>query len=193
LVGANEQTRRLFVAVPLPQRSIPFAVSAQGLLPLSSGLRLVPREQLHCTVAFIGQADSKKTEAAKCAVEDIPADSGGDALINGFVFLPGLRKARVVALRVEDDSGVLGLLFEEVMGRLEAAGVMRREKRPFRAHVTVARLKGTGMVQPTFDCGREAFGVESVCLYESELSRSGAVHKLLVQKDLQRAHGPKRA
>jgi 2'-5' RNA ligase len=163
VVGANERTRRLFVAVPLPQSSIPFAVVAQELLPRARGLRLVPREQMHCTIAFIGQAGSQKTEAAMDAVNRVPADSGGD------------------------------VLFEEVMRGFEAAGVMRREKRPFRAHATLARLKAQGMMQPTSDCGRAVFGVESVCLYESQLSRSGAVYKVLAQKDLQRACGPKRA
>jgi 2'-5' RNA ligase len=193
MVTADEQTRRLFVAVPLPQVLVRFAMLAQGLLPRSGGLRLLDREQLHCTLAFIGQADSRMTEAAKAVVSGIPADSGGEAAIDGFLFLPDARRARVAALRIDDRRAVLARLFEKVMEGLEGAGVTARETRPFRAHVTIARLKVPGPVQPTSDCGRTVFGVESVCLYESELRRDGAVHTVLVRKDLQRAQGLEKA
>jgi hypothetical protein len=46
-----------------------------------------------------------------------------------------------------------------------------------------------GLVQPTSDCGRAVFEVESVCLYDSELRREEAAHTVLVRMDLQRAYG----
>jgi hypothetical protein len=45
------------------------------------------------------------------------------------------------------------------------------------------------LVQPTSDCGRAVFEVESVCLYDSELRCEGGVHTVLVRRDLQRAYG----
>jgi RNA 2',3'-cyclic 3'-phosphodiesterase len=186
---ADERTARLFVAVPLPESVLPFVVRAQGLLPHTGGLRLVERAQLHCTLAFIGRVDSRMLEAARQVVSGVAGSSGGEAVLEGFLFLPSPRRARVVALGIDDDQGVFGRLFETVMSGLETSGVMQREKRPFRPHVTVARLRVPGLVQPTSDCGRAGFGVESLCLYESELRRQGAVHTLLVRSDLQRAHG----
>jgi 2'-5' RNA ligase len=62
---------------------------------------------------------------------------------------------------------------------LEGAGVMCREKRPFRAHVTVARLRVPGAVQPMAESGQARFAVESVCLYRSEVKREGAVYTVV--------------
>jgi 2'-5' RNA ligase len=191
--AADEQTSRLFVAVPLPPDVLPFAVSAQRLLPQARGIRLVDRAQLHCTLAFIGQADSRQLAMAMEVVAGLPSDCGGQAALEGFLWLPSPRRARVVVLAIHDDRGVLARLCEMVMRGLEDAGVMQREKRPFRAHVTIARLGVPGPVQPTSDCGGAVFGVESVCLYESELRREGAVHTVLVRRDLQGAYGPEKA
>lgn len=186
--GEGGGRRRLFVAVPLPEGVVPFALRAQGLLPKHPGLRLLGRDQLHFTLAFIGDADERKTAAAKGVVEGVPVRSGGEALIDGFLLLPTARRVRVVALNVQDDSGVFGGLFSFVMDGLEAAGVMQREKRPFHAHLTVARVKNWGTVQPTSDCGKTRFTVESVCLYESELSREGAKYTVLARKALTRTN-----
>ncbi len=91
------------------------------------------------------------------------------------------RHRRLVALGIADPDGVFDALFETVMSGLEEADVMQREKRPFRPHLTVARLRKPGAVQPRSETGRTWFAVESVCLYESRLSREGAVYSVLAQ------------
>ena len=72
-------------------------------------------------------------------------------------------------------------LFETVMGGLEAAGVMTREKRPFRPHLTIARLRMPSPVQPRYESGRASYAIESVCLYRSELSREGARYSVVAR------------
>ena len=168
--------QRLFVAVPLPVGLLGFVGSAQELLPRVPGLRLMREDQLHVTLAFIGEVGLQKAAAARAAVEAVPAELGGEAVIERFLMLPSAGRARVVALELSDADSVFGVLFETVMGGLERAGVMQREKRPFRAHLTVARLRDPGKVQPRSESGRARFAVESVCLYESELKREGAVY-----------------
>jgi hypothetical protein len=63
----------------------------------------------------------------------------------------------------------------------------------YRTHVTQAGFMVPGPVQPMSDCAQAAFGVESVCLYESELCREGAAHNVLERRNLQRAYGQLRA
>jgi 2'-5' RNA ligase len=178
---ASGARQRLFVAVPLPEALFGFVEKAQGLLPRFPGLRLAHREQFHVTLAFIGEVAAPEAEAARAAVESVPPSMGGEGLMRGFLFLPSAKKARVVALDIADSAGSFGRLFEEVMVGLESAGVMQREKRPFRPHLTVARLRTPGPVQPRSESGEALFAIESVCLYESELRREGAAYTVLAR------------
>jgi 2'-5' RNA ligase len=175
----GEERQRLFVAVPLPHELLGFVRAAQALLPVTPGLRLLRQDQLHLTLAFIGEVDRDKAAAAQAVVESLPADGGGEGLIRRFLPLPSAVRARVVALEVGDDGGVFANLFAQVMGGLEATGVMQREKRPFRPHLTIARLRSPGPVRPRSESGEARFAVESVCLYKSELKREGAAYTVL--------------
>lgn len=172
------------MAVPLPLDLLGFVSAAQEALPRSPGIRLLGPEQLHVTLAFIGEVDEGKAAAAQAVVESVPRDMGGQVVVGGFLCFPTAKKARVVALHIADEAGLLAGLYERVMGGLEGAGVMRREKRPFRAHVTVARLRVPGPVQPMAESGQARFVVESVCLYRSELKREGAVYTVVASAAL---------
>lgn len=182
-------TRRLFVAVPLPGSALPFVLEAQRALPRAQDMRLLKPEQLHFTLAFIGEVDEERTTAARAVVEGLPRDSGGEAWLDGTLLLPNAKRARVIALRVVDEAAVFSRLFGLVMGGLEANGVTTREKRPFRAHLTIARMRRPGLLGLTHDCGRSRFGVESVCLYESKLRRDGAEYTVVARTELKMAEG----
>jgi 2'-5' RNA ligase len=179
--GVEEDRQRLFIAVPLPDRLQGFVGGAQQLLPSLAGLRLLRAGQLHVTLAFIGEVDSDKAAAARTVVESVPEGMGGEGLIRRFLLLPSVNKTRVVTLEVTDGEGVFARLFARIMGGLETAGVMEREKRPFRPHLTVARLRVPGPVQPRSESGQARFAVESVCLYKSELKREGAAYTVLAR------------
>jgi 2'-5' RNA ligase len=179
--GERGTLQRLFVAVPLPRGLLGFVQETQSLLPSLPGLRLMKEEQLHVTLAFIGGVDEARAAAARAVVEAVPANLGGEGVIERFFLIPSAKKTRVVALDIADGDGVFGGLFELVMGGLEAAGVMEREKRPFRPHLTIARLRDPRPVLPKSESGRARFAVESVCLYESKLRREGAVYTVCAQ------------
>jgi len=184
LRAVTEGSQRLFVAVPLPRGLLGFVSGCQDLLPKLPGLRLMNEQQFHVTLAFIGEVGTEATAAARGVVGAVPGDLGGVGRIERFLFIPSARKARVVALDISDDAGTFARLFEVVMGGLESTGVMRREKRPFRPHLTIARLRYPGPVQPRSESGQAQFAVESVCLYKSELKRGGAVYTVLERTPL---------
>ena len=193
-LGASAEAsarRRLFVGVPLPVGLLAFVERSQAALPREGGLKLLRPDQLHVTLAFIGEVDGAKAAAAFAVVDSLPASSGGAAEITGFLMLPSPRKARVAALALDDHDGVFAALFERVMGGLEAAGVMTREGRPFRPHLTIARLKTPGPVQPRSESGRAQYAIESVCLYSSELSREGARYAVLTRAVFDQTSGRK--
>jgi 2'-5' RNA ligase len=191
--GAGDERRRLFVAVPLPGELGPLVRRAQESLPAVPGLRLLKPEQWHVTLAFIGEVDAERAAIARSVVESVPGDLGGEALVGRFLLLPSPSRARVVTLELADGQGVFAGLFETVMGGLEAGGVMKREKRPFRPHLTVARLRTPGAVRPRYESEQARFAVQSVCLYQSELRREGAVYTVVCRRTFERGDAEERA
>ena len=184
---ANPATERLFIGVPLPEATSALVRAAQEALSTVRGLRLVRPEQVHVTLAFIGEAAPQAREAARRAVASIPRQAGGLTVLGGYVLLPSARRPRVVALGVDDPAGVLAGLFELVMGELEREQVMRREKRPFLAHATIARLRVPTEIGLKSECGQVPFPVESVRLYRSELRQEGALYTVVEERTLQSA------
>jgi 2'-5' RNA ligase len=177
-----DKGQRLFVGVPLPVELQDLVRRAQAALPDIRGLRLLKPEQWHVTLAFIGEVGPEKAAIARKVVDNVPMDMGGEAVISGFLMLPSPSRARVVTLEVIDEQLVFKALFEEVMGGLEAGGVMKREKRPFRPHLTIARLRTPGAVRPRYESERAPFAVQSVCLYQSELRREGAEYTVVCRR-----------
>ena len=184
--GVDGVRQRLFVAVPLPEGLLPSVQQAQASLPHISGLRILGREQLHVTLAFIGEVDEEKARAACAVVAAVPTDLGGEGVLDGFLLLPSPGRARVVTLAVRDEEGAFARLFEHVMSGLERNGVMQREKRPFRAHLTIARLRAPAALRPKYECEEAPYPLESVCLYRSELKREGARYTVLERTRLER-------
>ncbi len=191
--GAGDERQRLFVAVPLPGELGALVRRAQESLPAVPGLRLLKPEQWHVTLAFIGEVDAERAAIARSVVESVPGDLGGEALVGRFLLLPSPSRARVVTLELADEQGVFAGLFETVMGGLEAGGVMKREKRPFRPHLTVARLRTPGAVRPRYESEQARFAVQSVCLYQSELRREGAVYTVVCRRTFERGDAEERA
>lgn len=185
--SGNPETERLFIGVPLPEAALALVRAAQEALPADRGLRSVRPEQVHVTLAFMGDVGPGPREAARRVVASIPQEAGGHTVLGGYVLLPSARRPRVVALGVDDPAGVFAGLFELVMAELEQEQVMQREKRPFLAHATIARLRVPIKLGLKSECGRAPFPVESVRLYRSELRREGAVYTVVEERTLQSA------
>jgi 2'-5' RNA ligase len=173
---------RLFIGVPLPEGLKGFVREAQAVLPRVGALRLLPEEQWHVTIAFLGEVDRATGLVARRILEAVRSGMGGGAWLGGFLMLPSQTNARVVALEIDDDKGAFADLYEVIMTSLETAEVMEREKRPFRPHLTVARMKTPGRVRPRSEVDRVRYAVESVCLYKSELRREGATYTVLARR-----------
>ena len=183
--GPSAEVMRIFVGVPLPEDLLPMVERVQDKVRDIPGIRLMRAEQLHVTLAFIGEVGADKMRAAAQVVQEIPPALGGVVPLGGIVALPSASRARVVAIELDDSARVMQRLFEMVMSALESRGVMQREKRPFRAHLTIARLRAPAAVQPKYQCEPVGFEVSSVCLYRSQLLRSGAVYTVVKRQTLE--------
>lgn len=180
-------TARLFVAVDLPdtvRRSL--ATWAGEVAGSSDDLRLVAPEGLHLTVIFLGDQPLVRVaeiDAAMSAAADGPVPLGlGDPLW----LAP--RRPHVLTVAVDDPAGALAALHRGVENALVGAGLHTRERRAFRPHVTVARVRRGAHVDapelPAPDPAR--FSAEGLTLYRSRLGRSGAQYEALATVALPR-------
>jgi RNA 2',3'-cyclic 3'-phosphodiesterase len=187
-----DRTLRLFVALELPEpvRRATGAWAASELGQIGS-LRPVSVDGLHVTLCFLGSTAGTEVEAIGACCRDACTGRGPLRLsLGGLLALPR-RRARAVAVRVDDDGhGPLTKLQRALAGALAAGGWYRPERRPFLAHVTVARVKsGARLDARALDEGPRAgvtplaatlpgaFTADWVTLFESRTQPGGAVYR----------------
>lgn len=181
---------RLFVALPLPLRiREALSRSAGALLADARGWRLVPPQNLHLTLRFLGETDP--------AIADRIGRQLGETVrsvrilrlrLDGWGTFPEGKRPRVAWCALAGEVDALAKLAERVEQWARLSGYPA-ETRPFRPHVTVARarsprasmkmplLSSAAGSQPDFESGE-------VVLFRSHLGQgppryeSLAVHAL---------------
>ena len=134
---------RLFCALRLPDEAIAALVPWQ-LRHLEGAGRIVPPENLHVTLAFLGGRPAGELASIGAALRGAAADAGELRLR-----VRGYRETRSVGmLTFDDEGGRATALAERLHVALEELGVYRREHRPWLPHVTVLRFRERPRLQP---------------------------------------------
>jgi RNA 2',3'-cyclic 3'-phosphodiesterase len=172
---------RLFVALELPQAAVAALVAFRDAAADPSVWRPLAPEALHLTLAFLG----RRPETDVAIIEPILREAAGPAprlALAGAVLLPP-RRARVLCAALEDRDGTLAELQSRVSDGLAAAGVYEPEKRAFRAHATVARLRPRARAPRAVPAApdRLEFHGEALTLFVSRLHPHGARYEPLVR------------
>jgi 2'-5' RNA ligase len=175
---------RLFVALDLPREAVGALAAFRDAAADPAVWRPLDAATFHVTLAFLGH----RPEAEVAAVGEVltalaPREPPALALGDGLLLPP--RRARVLTVALVED-GALALLQAEVSDRLAAAGVYEPEARPFRPHVTVARLRPGARAPRALDAAPDpvAFSAGDVVLYRSRPGRGGARYDPLVTRRL---------
>lgn len=174
---------RTFVAIDLPEEIRERARGSQEILRQSDGrLAIVDPANLHITVKFLGEVDPAMIERIVEALRAVSA-APFEMTIGCAVCNPP-RRPRVVWCDVTD-SGESAVLARQVDALLALLG-FPRESRPFRPHVTLARVKAFHPSQcREVECTpREPFGrfrVESIKLKKSTLTPRGPIYEDLAE------------
>ncbi|MGO8684755.1 MAG: RNA 2',3'-cyclic phosphodiesterase [Thermoleophilia bacterium] len=131
---------------------------------------------LHITLCFLGSMPTDQIATVVTALQGVRF-APITAVLGKPLFLPPRGTARrVVALTVSDTSGQLSALQAAVAATLAAAGVWQVPKRPFVAHLTVARYRHPGPALALQNVNVAELGLAQMTLYDSVLERDGAVH-----------------
>ncbi|HEV7990765.1 MAG TPA: RNA 2',3'-cyclic phosphodiesterase [Gemmatimonadaceae bacterium] len=176
---------RLFLAIELGDRVLDLL--DQETAPLRTeapDLSWTIREKRHLTLKFLGEvsaeAEARLIEAAdRVAVRHRPLSMS----IGGIGAFPNFRRARVVWIGVEQEPR-LELLHHDLEIACEEAG-FELDGRPFRPHITLARVRTPLPVERARALARVARSVrvqtmeqvERITLFESTLAPSGAPYR----------------
>jgi RNA 2',3'-cyclic 3'-phosphodiesterase len=177
-VGSGDSLR-LFCALRLPDEALDALVLWQERqLPAGTG-RIVPRANLHVTLAFLGHRPEAELSAIAGALRAAAADARDLVLT-----LRGYRETRSVGmLTFDDEGGRAGELAARLHELLEDLGVYRHEERPWLPHLTVLRLGGGRFRErprlrpPAPELGRVV--PSDAAVYISRLRPGGAEYEVL--------------
>jgi 2'-5' RNA ligase len=176
---------RLFVALDLPPAAVSALAAFRDAAADPTVWRPLGAATFHVTLAFLGHRPEPDVAAVRAVLDGLaPREPAALALGDGLLLPP--RRARVLTVALDDDSGGLETLQAEVSAGLEAAGVYTPEARPFRPHVTVGRLRPGARAPREVDVAPEpvAFRAGPVVLYRSHVGRGGATYEPLVTRTL---------
>jgi 2'-5' RNA ligase len=178
---------RLFVALAVPQSTVEQLLVAQRPLAEAAqlrgmSLRLTPSHQFHMTLAFLGDVPSDQVQPIIDSARNAAAQYHGCTMTpRGFVALPSVRHARVVAVSWDEPTGELASFVASLHTGLRACGC-DIEKRAFRAHITVARLRAPhpfAVEQLGPIPGVEPFFAREIAVIQSELRPQGPAYNRL--------------
>lgn len=178
----GDERIRLFCALEVPPAAVAELAAWQGEhLPgvggggaAGSTARLVPPGNLHVTLAFLGARPA----------DEVPEIAGALAEAAGAAAAAELRpvayrETRSVGMIVyEDPSGAATVLAAALSELFERLGVYRRERRPWRPHVTVIRFRERAGLAPAL-ANIRSFRAVRTALYSSSLRPGGAQYEAL--------------
>ena len=172
---------RLFVALELPG-SVVEALAGWARAAERPGLRLLPPESLHVTLAFLGERPDEEADDIGAAVQACAAPVPGLRLSDPA----WLGRGSALSLDLEDDAGACAAVQSCVSDALSALGAYTPELRPFRPHVTVARVRRGARVSRKLPPGPapSAFAGTALTLFQSLLSPKGARYRALMRAEL---------
>ena len=156
---------------------VPAGVGAQAA-PLTEAVRYVPAEQLHITLKFIDAIERGALPKLVAGVASrLSRQAPFDVTLAGVGAFPGARDARVLWVGVADGTSQLARAARGIDAASARCGVAR-ERRPFRPHLTIARLRSARAIalQQLPAPESATFRVQEAVLYESRPSSQGATH-----------------
>jgi RNA 2',3'-cyclic 3'-phosphodiesterase len=186
---------RLFIALPLPSE-VKDALQTQQdhlktqLPQYDKDIRWTIPEQWHLTLAFLGATNRERLPQIQTATERAAKN------ITAFVLettslgaFPSLRRPSVVWLGVGGDVATLQTLQLKLSEALR--GLLEPDDKPFKAHLTLARLKQFGLGKEvseafsTAPVAKQVWAVNELCLYQSTLKADSTEYKTVHRVALQ--------
>jgi 2'-5' RNA ligase len=180
-------TIRSFIAIELPEVIRTQLQNLQdNLKTCGFKVRWVRPGNIHLTLKFLGNIDEKKMEKVGRTLK-ARVNQFTPLLLSakGFGVFPGIRRPRIIWVGLGGQVSSLVALQKMVVKDLETIGY-QGEKTPFKAHLTLGRVKGAidalrlqDAIQTFADFESEIFLADEVFLFKSDLKPGGPVYSKL--------------
>ena len=180
----NQEQIRCFVAIEIPETIQTLLTSAQEeLRKFVRGASWVKRENIHLTLKFLGDVAPNQISVIKNSIEQVTNTLSPFSMeLGGIGAFPNLGRPRIIWAGVKTGADEVAAIAREIDLRLSRHGYERDEK-PFRPHLTLARLKSRIDLKPLVDVFQQydtingaTMIVKQIRVVQSQLRRSGAVY-----------------
>ncbi|HUV41222.1 MAG TPA: RNA 2',3'-cyclic phosphodiesterase [Sedimentisphaerales bacterium] len=187
---------RCFIAIDIDDKIRNALGDLQHQLENASGIKKgdvkwVEPQNIHLTLKFLGEITDPETVEVCNIVKDLVAGHKSFALDVESVGCFGGRSARVLWVGTSAAGDDLLRLQSDLDDRLAQAG-WPKEERPFTGHLTLCRVRNPGagvkLAQTSSQYKDLKVGtvlVDSVCIYQSQLTPKGPLYTLLADYKLQ--------
>lgn len=172
-------TRRLFIAINASEPLVKTFPPTLKKLKINAdrrdmAVKWVPLENLHVTLAFIGERPSEDIPVIEEIMKSISAKIPAfDLKVEDMGAFSSEQDARVLWLGVQNKK-ILNQLRDELIEGLDQGDLLFREEvRPYVPHLTIGRLKNPRSVKDMISpFKRKSFGkihINEIVLYESKI------------------------
>jgi 2'-5' RNA ligase len=175
---------RTFIAIELPPdtREYLFQTGKKMAVNISDrAVRWVAPENMHLTLRFLGETAEDKLPLISQALDNITSDfQPFNLFLNELGCFPNRKRPRVIWAGISGEMKILNALQRRIEDAVQALG-WQGEKRPFRGHLTIGRVKDQSQGrQLKWDLSLEKreIPVSAVNLIESQLRPSGPVYTI---------------
>ncbi len=184
---------RAFIAISPPGHVKTVLKDLQAMLKKAGVQGVYPRpETLHLTLKFLGDVPVNSMGLIEGCMETAARDFSSFTLTAGSIgVFPTVKNARVIWGGTGGRTDLLEQLFLRLDDALSSALGVQKETRRFKSHLTLARVKQrmnpkilAQLIQDGRSVRSESFEVNKLSLYQSRLTRSGAVHTELFTVNL---------
>jgi 2'-5' RNA ligase len=178
---------RSFIAIELPEETRKTLSAVQEELKESgAGVRWVRPGSIHLTLKFLGNIHPTQVEDVASAMVEVVRDHPPIGLCaSGLGAFPSKRKPRVIWVGLEGEVERLASIQTRLETVLEPLG-FAREKRSFRPHLTIGRVKSRRGLQSLLEAMAavklpefNSFDADEIILYKSDLRPTGAIYTKL--------------
>ncbi|ARM76413.1 RNA 2',3'-cyclic phosphodiesterase [Acidianus manzaensis] len=176
---------RLFIAIEIPQLQQISDILTK-LKMTGADIKLVEPENIHITLAFLGEVENEKIDLIKDAMQILKFKKF-KIILRGMGAFPNLSRPRVVWVGIAEGFTELRNIRNILIRELGNRKIRPADDKDFVPHITLGRVRGPSNLANLIDLinsnTNESFGdfiVDKVILFKSTLTPKGPIYDELL-------------